>query len=83
MLIFYWSIGKDILDRRTDSKWGNKFFQNMSIDLRDMIPSAKSFSPTNLRYMVRFYEAFKDIEMFPQLGENFEMTCHKVFMIPW
>ncbi|MBR5565078.1 MAG: DUF1016 family protein [Roseburia sp.] len=83
MLIFYWSIGKDITDKRTNSKWGNKFFQNMSMDLRDMIPNVKSFSPTNLRYMVRFYEVFKDIETFPQLGERFNVTYNKVFMIPW
>ena len=61
MLFFYWSIGKDITDKRASSKWGNKFFQNMSMDLMDMIPNAKSFSPTNLRYMTRFYEIFKNI----------------------
>lgn len=38
MLFFYWSIGKDITDKRASSKWGNRFFQNMSIDLMDMIP---------------------------------------------
>lgn len=26
MLLFYWSIGKDIIDKRANSKWGNKFF---------------------------------------------------------
>ena len=83
MLFFYWSIGKDITDKRASSKWGNKFFQNMSMDLMDMIPNAKSFSPTNLRYMARFYEHFKDIEIFPQVGENFDIVQNKVFMIPW
>lgn len=52
LLFFYWSIGKDITDKRASSKWGSKFFQNMSIDLMDMIPNAKSFSPTNLRYII-------------------------------
>ena len=83
MLFFYWSIGKDITDKRASSKWGNKFFQNMSMDLMDMIPNAKSFSPTNLRYMTRFYEAFKDIEKFPQVGEEFDIEQNKVFMILW
>ena len=99
MLMYYWSVGKDITERHADSKWGNKFFQNMSMDMTDMIPNAKGFSPTNLRYMMRFYTLFKDIEFIPQLGEqlvinnesknvphveeHFEMVLNKVFMIPW
>ena len=83
MLCFYWSIGRDIAVKRASSKWGNKFFQNMSMDLMDMIPNAKSFSPTNLRYMVRFYELFKDVEISPQVGEKFDVVQNKVFMIPW
>jgi Uncharacterized conserved protein len=99
MLMYYWSVGKDITERRADSKWGNKFFQNMSMDMADMIPNVKGFSPTNLRYMMRFYVLFKDIEIVPQLGEQFldnngnkivpqveerfEMAANKVFMIPW
>lgn len=83
MLLFYWSIGKDIIDKRANSKWGNKFFKNMSSDLMDMIPNVKGFSPTNLRYMVRFYELFQDIEIVLQVGEQFNVTYNKVFMIPW
>lgn len=83
MLYFYWSIGKDITDKRASSKWGNKFFQNMSMDLMEMIPNAKSFSPTNLRYMTRFYQIFKEIEKIPQVGEEFDIVQNKVFMIPW
>lgn len=99
MLMYYWSVGKDITERRADSKWGNKFFQNMSMDMSDMIPNAKGFSPTNLRYMMRFYGLYKDIVIVPQVGERllenngnqivpkveeqFEMASNKVFMIPW
>ena len=99
MLMYYWSVGKDIAERHANSKWGNKFFQNMSMDLADIIPNAKGFSPTNLRYMMRFYELFKDLTNVPQVGEHlsengenqnipqpeeqFKMVYHKVFMIPW
>lgn len=70
MLMYYWSVGKDITERHADSKWGNRFFQQMSVDLSDMIPNAKGFSPTNLRYMMRFYGIFKDIVIVPQVEEN-------------
>jgi len=99
MLMYYWSLGKDIAERHAISKWGNKFFQNMSMDLADIIPNVKGFSPTNLRYMMRFYELYKDITIVPQVGEQllensenrnvpqleeqFEMVYDKVFMIPW
>ena len=83
MLMYYWSVGKDISEKHADSKWGNKFFQNMSMDLADMIPNTKGFSATNLRYMMRFYELFKNIEIVPQVEERFEMASNKVFMIPW
>jgi len=83
LLMYYWSVGKDITEKHADSKWGNKFFQNMSMNLTDMLPNTKGFSPTNLRYMMRFYELFNDIEIVPQLGEQFGMENNKVFMIPW
>ena len=78
MLMYYWSVGKDITERHADSKWGNKFFQNMSMDMTDVIPNAKGFSPTNLRYMMRFYALFKDdrkimeAKLFPNLRNNSE-----------
>lgn len=53
----------------------------MGMGLTDMIPNAKGFSPTNMRYMMRFYEIFKDIEIVLQLEEQFEMASNKVFMI--
>ena len=83
MLMYYWSVGKDITERRADSRWGNKFFQNMSMDMSDMIPNVKGFFPTNLRYMMLFYGLFKDIVIVPQVEEQFEMALNKVFMIPW
>lgn len=83
MLLYYWSVGKDIAEKHADSRWGSKFFQNMSKDLTDIIPNTKGFSPTNLRYMKRFYELFKDTQIVPQLGEQFEKETNKVFMIPW
>lgn len=99
MLMYYWSVGRDIAERRADSKWGSKFFQNMSMDMADMIPNVKGFSPTNLRYMMRFYELFQDVEIVPQVEEQktknnekqivpqveeqFKMASARVFMIPW
>ncbi len=40
--------------------------------MSDMISNAKGFSPTNLRYMMRFYGLFKDIVIVPQVEEQFD-----------
>ena len=49
----------------------------LSSDLKAIIPTAKCFSPTNLRYMKRFYElVFEISEMLPQDGAE-------LLSIPW
>lgn len=51
MIQLYWSIGKTI---DTNSKWGNKFFDNLSSDIKNEFPLSKGFSTLNLKSMVRF-----------------------------
>ena len=58
MLMFYWSLGRDIVALHAKSRWGSGFFKDLSHDLRSEIPNAKGFSSRNLRYMKRFYELF-------------------------
>lgn len=68
MLMFYWSLGRDIVALCADSKWGTGFYKTLSSDLRDASPNAKGFSSRNLLYMKQFYEMFPDAGGFaPQL----------------
>lgn len=55
LLEFYWSLGCDIVQRKAESKWGNGFFNQLSLDMRAMFPDEKGFSVTNLKYMKRWY----------------------------
>ena len=34
MLEFYWSLGRDIVARKAESKWGSDFYNQLSIDLK-------------------------------------------------
>ena len=69
MLGFYWSLGRDIVTMNAESEYGSSFFNKLSLDLKTIIPAAKCFSPTNLRYMKRFYELVSDVsEKLPQIG---------------
>ena len=68
MLMFYWSLGKDIVEMKTENKWGTGFLKNLSQDLKDALPNQHSFSVTNLGYMRRFYLLHSS--NCPQVGEK-------------
>ena len=51
MIFMYWHIGKIIL---ANAEWGNKFIDNLSIDLKLEFPNIKGFSVRNLKNMRKF-----------------------------
>lgn len=55
MLKFYWSLGRDIVAMKAESRWGSKFFKNLSKDLKEANQKATCFSEGNLKYMKNFY----------------------------
>lgn len=75
MLRYYWSLGRDIVMLKAESRWGDKFMQNLSRDMKALLPEAKCFSETNLLYMKNFYRMFPDkIEITPQVVEQMPNT---------
>ena len=58
MLEFYWGLGRDIIQRKAESKWGSGFFNQLSLDMRAMFPDEKGFSATNLKYIKRWYSFY-------------------------
>lgn len=71
MLEFYWSLGRDIIQRKAESKWGSGFFNQLSLDMRAMFPDEKGFSSANLRYMKRWYEFYyQEVANLHQAGKE-------------
>ena len=66
----YFNIGK-ILEE--NSSWGNKFIDNVAMELKMSFPNLKGFSVRNLKYMKSFYNEYKDDGEFVQL----------VAQLPW
>ena len=66
----YYKIGKMLEE---NSSWGNKFIDNVAMDLKMSFPNLKGFSVRNLKYMKTFYNEYKDDEEFVQL----------VAQLPW
>ena len=39
MLQFYWELGKDIVEKKAESRWGSGFMKNLSRDLKEVNPN--------------------------------------------
>jgi predicted nuclease of restriction endonuclease-like (RecB) superfamily len=60
LVLLYWQIGRDILDRQGREGWGAKVIERLAHDLRTAFPDMKGFSRANLMYMRAFAEAWPD-----------------------
>jgi predicted nuclease of restriction endonuclease-like (RecB) superfamily len=60
LVLLYWSIGRDILERQARLGWGARVIDRLAADLRRAFPEIKGFSPRNLKYMRAFAEAWPD-----------------------
>lgn len=71
MLQFYWELGRDIVGKKAESRWGSGFMKNLSRDLKEVNPDATCFSETNLLYMKNFYRLYQPyLQITPQVGEQ-------------
>jgi predicted nuclease of restriction endonuclease-like (RecB) superfamily len=73
LVLLYWQIGQDILDRQAKLGWGAKVIDRLAHDLRAAFPEMKGFSPRNLKYMRAFAEAWPEAEFVQQAAAQ----------IPW
>ncbi len=67
MILLYWQIGRDILQRQADQGWGAKVIDRLAADLRRAFPKMTGFSPRNLKYMRAFGAAWPDEPIVQQL----------------
>lgn len=82
MLQFYWSLGKDIVTLKAESRWGEKILKYVSADLQVKLPGIKGLSETSIGYAKRFYMLYnKHFTIHPQaVGELQESA---IWRIPW
>src|SRR5580658_2786504 len=60
LVLLYWQIGRDILDRQERESWGAKVIDRLAADLKRAFPDIKGFSSRNLKYMRAFGEAWPE-----------------------
>src|SRR3989339_482524 len=68
LVLLYWEIGRDILQRQESEGWGAQVIEGLSRDLRKAFPEMKGFSPRNLGYVRSFAEAWPDREILQQVA---------------
>ena len=73
LIMLYWKIGNDILNRQSTQGWGAKVIERLAHDLRKSFPDMKGFSARNLKYMRSFAKIWDDKQIVQQL----------VAQLPW
>ena len=58
MVLLYWEIGAEILNRQEREGWGTKVIDRLSADLRASFPQMTGLSSRNLKYMRSFAAAY-------------------------
>jgi predicted nuclease of restriction endonuclease-like (RecB) superfamily len=73
LVLLYWQIGRDILERQSQQGWGAKVIERLAKDLKIAFPEMTGFSRSNLMSMRAFAQAYPDLQIVQQL----------VGQIPW
>jgi predicted nuclease of restriction endonuclease-like (RecB) superfamily len=73
LILLYWGIGRQILQRQASEGWGSKVVERLAKDVRSEFPDMGGLSRTNLLYMRAFAETWPDESIVQQV----------VGQIPW
>jgi predicted nuclease of restriction endonuclease-like (RecB) superfamily len=73
LVLLYWQLGREILQRQAREGWGTKVIDRLAADLHRAFPEMTGLSPRNLKYMRAFAEAWPDEAI----------VQHLVAQIPW
>lgn len=61
-LRFNWSMGRDLVIRKAEEKWGSGVVEQLSLDLQETFPKEKGFSSRNMWRMKQWYLFFSTTE---------------------
>ncbi len=85
-LEFNWLLGRDIVQKQAEARWGSGGVNQLSLDLREAYPDVKGFSARNLYYMKGWYEFYmadnNHKEILHQLCAKFPYTFLCNFICP-
>ena len=54
-LLFNWQLGRDLVQKKAEERWGAGVVEQVSLDLQSEFPESNNFSARNLWYMKQWY----------------------------
>lgn len=78
-LLFNWQLGRDIVQKKAEKRWGSGVVEQVSLDLNREFPDADEFSVRNLWYMKQWYLFYTqgDVQILHQVGAELESDLNK------
>lgn len=76
-LLFNWQLGRDLVLKKAESRWGEGIVEQLSLDLKAEFPGDKGFGAANLWYMKKwylFYTQTNAVEKLHQLGAEISIV---------
>ncbi len=58
LIMLYWELGKQIVEKQENAKWGTGFIDQLSKDLKEEFPEMGGFSAYNLRMCRTFFKFY-------------------------
>ncbi|MBQ1532877.1 MAG: DUF1016 family protein [Solobacterium sp.] len=81
-LLFNWQLGRDLVVRKAEEKWGSGIVEQVSLDLQAAFPEAKDFSARNLWFMKQWYSFYalkkNVVELIAELEKNIDISDKKL-----
>lgn len=68
-LRFNWSIGRDLVTRKAEEKWGSGVVEQLSFDLQEAFPKDKGLGSRNLWNMKKWFLFFSSNESLKKLHQ--------------
>lgn len=84
-LLFNWQLGRDLVTRKAEERWGAGVVEQLSLDLQSAFPESKGFSTTNLWYMKQWYEFYSTQGALEKLQQLVGETDFPAILglVPW
>ena len=74
-LLFNWQLGRDLVMRKAEERWGAGIVEQVSLDLQAAFPESKGFSARNLWRMKQWYLFYADsLAKLPQVVAEIKPT---------
>lgn len=79
-LLWNWQLGRDLVMRKAEQRWGSGVVEQVSLDLQAEFPEADGFSTSNLWYMKRWYLFYThncENSILDQFGKELQLSENK------